>query len=201
MFFPQWAHDAEDDCGLRGGEGGTCFLSGGGEERGDEEGGSDGGGGVWHSPLAIMLKLRRSINQTLQGAPPSCESPRILPLAPCVPPEDVPPTRIHRTARDGAHSVKPMAHPGAPLRARLRVATVYRLQPRGSAAPDQMMSAVEMKRVNPFNSHVNVNTTDATPGGTAAQRGDGRTFQTLPRHVYGFFRRRYAHNIYARHEM
>jgi hypothetical protein len=63
-----------------------------------------------------MLKLRRNINQTLQGAPPSCESPRILPLAPCVPPEDVPPTRIHRTARDGAHSVKPMAHPGAPLR-------------------------------------------------------------------------------------
>jgi hypothetical protein len=61
-----------------------------------------------------MLKLRRNINQTLhEGAPPSCESPRILPLAPCVPPEDVPPTRIHRTARDGAHSVKPMAHPGA----------------------------------------------------------------------------------------
>ena len=28
----------------------------------------------------------------------------------------MPPTRIHRTARDGAHSVKPMAHPGAPLR-------------------------------------------------------------------------------------
>jgi hypothetical protein len=48
--------------------------------------------------------------------------------------------------------------------------------------------------VNPFFSHVNVNTTDATPGGTAAQRGDGRTFQTLSRHVYGFFRRRYAHN-------
>ena len=57
------------------------------------------------------------------------------------------------------------------------------------------MSAVEKKRVNPFFSHVNVNTTDATPGGTAAQRGDGRTFQTLSRHVYGFFRRRYAHNM------
>ena len=58
-----------------------------------------------------MLKLRRSINQTLQGAPPSCESPRILPLAPCVPPEDVPPTRIPRAARDGAQSVKPLATP------------------------------------------------------------------------------------------
>ena len=54
-----------------------------------------------------MLKLRRNINPTLQGAPPSCESPRILPLAPCVPPGDVPPTRIPRTARDGAQSVKP----------------------------------------------------------------------------------------------
>ena len=57
------------------------------------------------------------------------------------------------------------------------------------------MSDVEKKRVNPFFSHENVNTTDATPGGTAAQRGDGRTFQTLSRHVYGFFRRRYAHNM------
>ena len=57
------------------------------------------------------------------------------------------------------------------------------------------MSVVEKKRVNPFFSHENVNTTDATPGGTAAQRGDGRTFQTLSRHVYGFFRRRYAHNM------
>jgi hypothetical protein len=58
-----------------------------------------------------MLKLRRNANQTLQGAPPSSESPLILPLAPCVPPEDVPPTRIPRTARDGAPSVKPFATP------------------------------------------------------------------------------------------
>ena len=57
-----------------------------------------------------MLKLRRNVNQTLQGAPPSCESPRVLPLArPCVPAEDVPPTRIPRTARDGAQSVTPLA--------------------------------------------------------------------------------------------
>jgi hypothetical protein len=60
-----------------------------------------------------MLKMRRSIDQTLQGTPPSCEIPRIFPLAPCVPPEDVPPTRIPRTARDGAaQSVKPMGAAG-----------------------------------------------------------------------------------------
>ena len=81
--------------------------------------------GVWHSTLAIMLKLRRSINQTLQGAPPSCESPRILPLALCVPPEDVPPTRIPRTGRDGAQSVKPLATPiGAAGARRLRCSCV-----------------------------------------------------------------------------
>ena len=138
-----------------------------------------------------MLKLRRNINQTLQGAPPSCESPRILPLAPCVPPEDVPPTRIHRTARDGAHSVKPMAHPGAPLRGGCASPMCIGCN-HVAEAPRPLSDVREKKRVNPFFSHVNVNT---SAGGTAAQRGDGRTFQTLSRHVYGFFRRRYAHNI------
>jgi hypothetical protein len=56
-----------------------------------------------------MLKLRRSINQTL-----SCEIPRILPLAPCVPSEDVPPTRIPRTARDRTAPRK-VSNPWAPL--------------------------------------------------------------------------------------
>ena len=154
-MFPQWAHDAEDDCGLRGGEGGTCFLSYGGEERGDEEGGSDGGGGVWHSTLAIMLKLRRSINQTLQGAPPSCESPWILPLALCVPPEDVPPTRIPRTGRDGAQSVKPLATPiGAAGARRLRCSACRSREPerptRGGPAVGTSLSAFQGRpRVNP----------------------------------------------------
>ena len=153
MFFPQWAHDAEDDCGLRGGEGGTCFLSYGGEERGDEEGGSDGGGGVWHSTLAIMLKLRRSINQTLQGAPPSCESPWILPLALCVPPEDVPPTRIPRTGRDGAQSVKPLATPiGAAGARRLRCSACRsRVPERPSLQPLTREFESTGRRYNPGN--------------------------------------------------
>ena len=79
-----------------------------------------------------MLKLRRSINQTLQGTPPSCESPRILRLAPCVPPEDVPLTRIPRTARDGAQSVKPLAKPMGAAGARVspsRCASTCRTRP------------------------------------------------------------------------
>jgi len=84
--------------------------------------------------LAIMFKLRRDVNQTLQGAPRSCVSPRILPLAPCVPPEDVPPTRIPRTARDGAQSAKPWAtgrrwcaRVAKPLRVRRREAQYPRV--------------------------------------------------------------------------
>ena len=41
---------------------------------GGSEGGSGGGdGGVWHSTLAIPLKLKRMTSQTLQGAPPGCD--------------------------------------------------------------------------------------------------------------------------------
>ena len=69
-----------------------------------------------------MSKLRRNTNPTLQGAPPSCESLRILALAPCDPPGDVPPTRIPRTARDGAQSVKPVATRMGAARWRRRVA-------------------------------------------------------------------------------
>ena len=46
------------------------------EESGGGGGGDGGGGGVWHSTLAIQLKLTRMTSQTLQGAPPGC--PRIL---------------------------------------------------------------------------------------------------------------------------
>ena len=38
-----------------------------------------------HSTLAILLKLRRMTSQTLQGAPPGCDRPRMLPLASCTP--------------------------------------------------------------------------------------------------------------------
>ena len=49
-------------------------------------GGSVGGdGGVWHSTLAIPLKLKRMTSQTLQGAPPGCDSSRMLPLLSCIP--------------------------------------------------------------------------------------------------------------------
>ena len=50
------------------------------EESGGGGGGDGGGGGVWHSTLAIQLKLTRMTSQTLQGAPPGC--PRILTKAP-----------------------------------------------------------------------------------------------------------------------
>ena len=69
-----------------------------------------------------MSKLRRNTNRTLQGAPPSCESLRILALAPCDPPGDVLPTRIPRTARDGAQCVKPVATRMGAARWRRRVA-------------------------------------------------------------------------------
>ena len=52
------------------------------EESGGGGGGDGGGGGVWHSTLAIQLKLTRMTSQTLQGAPPGC--PRILTKVPCV---------------------------------------------------------------------------------------------------------------------
>ena len=143
-----------------------------------------------------MLKLRRNINQTPQGAPPSCESPRILPLAPCVPPEDVPPTRIHRTARDGAQSVKPMAHPGAPLRG-------------GCASPLCIVCNLARKR-RPPERNVCRRKETCEPVFFSRERehnrrdagGDGRTagrWENVPNfietRVYGFFRRRYAHNI------
>ena len=60
--------------------------SGGGGRGGGDGDGGDGGGGVWLSTLAIPLKLRRIISpRMLQGAPPGCDSPRMLPLAPCIP--------------------------------------------------------------------------------------------------------------------
>ena len=82
----------EEGGGGRGGGGeGGGGLGGGGEGGGDEGGDGDGSGewgkggggvcGVWHSTLAIPLKLRRKKSQTLQGAPPGCDSPRMLPLA------------------------------------------------------------------------------------------------------------------------
>ena len=49
--------------GWSGGIGG--YFGGGGRGGGD--------GGVWHSTLAIPLKLKRMTSQTLQGAPPGCD--------------------------------------------------------------------------------------------------------------------------------
>ena len=67
---------------------------GGGEGEG---GGGDGGdGGVWHSMLAILLKLRSTTSQNLQGAPPGCDSPRMPPLASCTPSRIV----LHSCARN-----------------------------------------------------------------------------------------------------
>ena len=75
--FPQWAHDGVD-CGLCGGDGGTIFLGrggkdGGGGGRGGGGGGDDDGGDgcdiIWHSTLAVLLKLRRSTKIVLHGEP------------------------------------------------------------------------------------------------------------------------------------
>ena len=43
-----------------------------------------------------MLKLRRTTSQTLQGAPPGCDSPRMPPLASCTPSRIV----LHSSARN-----------------------------------------------------------------------------------------------------
>ena len=40
---------------------------------------------VWHSRIAILLKLRRITSQTLHRAHPGCDLPRRLPRASCVP--------------------------------------------------------------------------------------------------------------------
>lgn len=55
-------------------------------------------GDSWHSTLAMLLKLRRNISQALlQGAPPGCDSPRKIPLAPCIPPRIGAPKSLSRT--------------------------------------------------------------------------------------------------------
>ena len=46
-------------------------------------------GDNWHSTLAMLLKLRINISQTLQGEPPGRDSPRKIPLASCIPPRIV----------------------------------------------------------------------------------------------------------------
>ncbi len=69
---------------------------------GDGDGG-DGGGGVWLSTLAIPLKLRRIISpRMLQGAPPGCDSPRMLPSAPCIPSRTVLRSRARNNQVDRA---------------------------------------------------------------------------------------------------
>ena len=55
------------------------------EESGGGGGGDGGGGGVWHSTLAIQLKLTRMTSQTLQGAPPGCPRITLLLLRQCTP--------------------------------------------------------------------------------------------------------------------
>lgn len=54
-------------------------------------------GDSWHSTLAMLLKLRRNISQALPGAPPGCDSPRKIPLAPCIPPRIGGPKSLSRT--------------------------------------------------------------------------------------------------------
>jgi hypothetical protein len=66
-----------------------------------------------HSPLAILLKLRRTTSQTLQGAPPGCDSPRMPPLASCTPSRIVlencaPKSPIDRTMRPAVAKKTPI---------------------------------------------------------------------------------------------
>ena len=66
-----------------------------------------------HSPLAILLKLRRTTSQTLQGAPPGCDSPRMPPLASCTPSRIVlqscsPKSPIDRTTRPAVAKKTPI---------------------------------------------------------------------------------------------
>ena len=98
----------------------------------------NGDGGVWHSTLAIPLKLKRMTSQTLQGAPPGCDSPRMLPLASCIPSRIV----LHSSTRNSPMpgtkepTIRPWRAAGARLQSRWgeRVAEFLR-QPRTAAGP------------------------------------------------------------------
>ena len=97
----------------------------------------NGDGGVWHSTLAIPLKLKRMTSQTLQGAPPGCDSPRMLPLASCIPSRIV----LHSSTRNSPMpgtkepTIRPWRAAGARLQSRWgeRVAEFLR-QPRTAAS-------------------------------------------------------------------